>query len=210
MTTDLAATTVRKRSVHTLPSGKQVEIRALGLNDYVQARGEALKRYKRQRIETYTENVDLLPEDQRAGFIREAFERAEQFGQEELPSKEMTLPIRLPTGKFRRDKRGGLVTKKQTVDYTAWWMSETPEGRLFMTWLSIRRSDPTFTLEDADDIFREHMEELEMIADEVGEISSPELGNSAAPPSLDGPTGAKPETARQRRKRRRRRRQTGH
>ena len=107
-------------------------------------------------------------------------------------------------------KRGGLVTKKQTVDYTAWWMSETPEGRLFMTWLSIRRSDPTFTLEDADDIFREHMEELEMIADEVGEISSPELGNSAAPPSLDGPTGAKPETARQRRKRRKRRRQTGH
>lgn len=206
--TDNLDKTVRRKAKHTLPNGKEVEIHGLGLTDYVQAREQALKEFKRLRIETYTSNIDLLDlmdAEERKGMIRDAFERAELLTYDNLPAKEMLLPLRYRDGKFRRDKKTGeLLTKTQRVEYTAWWMSETPEGRLFMTWLSIRRGDPDFTLADADEIFREHMEELESIADEVGEISQADLGNSSTPPEEDLPVAG--ETKRQAKKRRRRRR----
>lgn len=205
---DYAETTVRRRKLYPLPNGKQVEIRALGLNDYVQAREEALAQFKRQRLQTWTRNVDLLPDDAgetKQQLLRDAFERAEQITIDSLPTKQMQLPVRLPSGQFRRDGRGQVVTELQTVDYTAWWMSDTPEGRLFMTWLSIRRSDPAFTMQDADEIFRDHFAELERIADEVGEISGGSLGNSSSPsPETGNSEQATPMTRRQQRKARRR------
>jgi len=87
-------------------------------------------------------------------------------------------------------------------------MSETPEGRLFMTWLSMRRGDPELKLEDAEQLFNDAMNELETVADQVGEISTPQLGKSSAPAA----TGAQTETdpTEKRRARKRRRRQTGH
>lgn len=209
--TDNADSTVRRRRVYPLPNGEKVEIRSLGLNDYVMAREEALAGFKRQRIATWTKNLDLMqnvPAEQRHQLVQSAFERAEEITIEDLPQKQMHLPVRGKGGKFQRDGEGKLLTKVQTVEYAAWWMSETPEGRLFMTWLSIRRSKPDFTLEDADEIFREHMDELEAIADEVGEISGPQLGNSPAPeaePTAEKTATETPEQKRQRRKNRRRR-----
>lgn len=210
---DNADSTVRRRKLYPLPNGEKVEIQSLGLSDYVAAREEALAQYKRQRIATWTRNLDLMQAmdpEQRQQLLTAAFERAEEITVENLPEKKMRLPVRAPGGKFRRDKAGQIVTAIQRVEFTAWWMSETPEGRLFMTWLSIKRSKPDFTLEDADEIFREHLEELEQIADQVGEISGPQLGNSQEP-EAEPPAETEPmETARQRRKRRKKmRRQTG-
>lgn len=199
---DNAETTVRRKRLYPLPNGEKVEIGSLGLADYVQAREEALAQYKRQRLATWTRNADLfenVSDEDRRAMLRDAFERAEGLTVEDLPEKDMVLPVRKDNGRFARDKTGQLIAKRQRVEYTAWWMSETPEGRLFMTWLSIRRSKPDFTIEDADEIFRDHLEELERIADEVGEISSPKLGNSSAPPEPEAPVATL--TARQRRKR---------
>jgi len=206
--TDNAESTVRRRKTYPLPNGEHVEIQSLGLQDYVQAREEALSQYKRQRIKTWTKNLDLmeqLDQQQRDRMLQSAFERAEEITLENLPTQKMRLPVRVQGGKFRRDKTGAVVTQIQEVEYTAWWMSETPEGRLFMTWLSIRRSKPDFTIDDADEIFREHVEELEQIADEVGEISGPQLGNSPAPAETETTPAETPTEKQKRRKRRRRR-----
>jgi hypothetical protein len=211
---DHAETTVRRGKLYPLPNGEQVEIKSLGLNDYVQAREEALAQFKRQRIATWTRNADLLAnvsEADRRALLRDAFERAEVLTVEDLPAKTMTLPFRTgKNGKFARDAAGGLITRQQAVEYTAWWMSETPEGRLYMTWLSVRRSKPDFTIEDADEIFRDHMEALEKIADDIGEISGPNLGNSSEPPDpAPAAEVTATETPEEKRKRRRQRRQTG-
>ena len=201
---DNAQATVRRGKLYTLPNGKEVEIKSLGLTDYVQAREEALAQWKRERIKTWTANADLMPDDDRPGMLRDAFERAELLTIEDLPAKRMKMPVRnKDTGKLKRDKRGEAIIQIQRVEYSAWWMSETPEGRLCMTWLSIRRSDPDFTIEDADEIFKEAQDELERIADDIGEISGGDLGNSPKPPETE-PEAT--ETKRQRRKRRRRRR----
>ena len=208
---DNAQSVVRRRKLYKLPNGEQVEIRSLGLNDYVMAREESLAQHKRQRLATWTKNADLLtdvsPAD-RTAMLRDAFERAELLSIEDLPDKQMKLPVRLKNGRFARDAAGELITKLQDVEYTAWWMAETPEGQLFMTWLSIRRSKPEFTIEDADDIFRDHLQELERIADEVGEISGPNLGNSPEP-GAEPPAETMTETAEEKRKRRKTRRRTG-
>lgn len=207
--TDNADSTVRRRKLYPLPNGEKVEIQSLGLSDYVAAREEALAQYKRNRIKTWTANVDLLPKADRQAAMTAAFQRAEETTIEDLPEKEMELPVRGKGGGFVRDRDGEMLTKKSRVEYTAWWMSDTPEGRLFMTWLSIKRSKPDFTIEDADEIFREHMGELESIADEVGEISGPQLGNSPEP-GAEPPATAETETAAEKREsRKRRRRRTG-
>jgi hypothetical protein len=198
---DHAKNTVQRRKLYPLPNGKQVEIRALGLRDYIQAREECLAQYKRERLKTYTANVDLLDPEDRKRLLGEAFERVELITLEDLPARKMALPTRSKAGKIRRDADGEMVTKITAVEYTAWWMSETPEGRLFMTWLSIHKSDPDFTLEDADEIFRDAQEELEKIADDVGDLSGPQLGNSPGPSTDPTPATAKREARKRRRRR---------
>jgi len=201
---DHLESTTRRRAVHKLKNGKSVEIHSLGLADYTAARDEALRRYKRQRLETYTGNADLVDDPEiRRELMRDAFEKIEQISCEDLPSREMEMPVRDRQGQFVRDRHGNIQTKIEPVEYAAWWMSKTPEGQLFMTWLSMKRGDPSLTLDDADEVFRDAMEDLETIVDRVGEISEPTLaGNS--PTSDAGPTTTAEVKRKERRKRRRR------
>lgn len=200
---DRMEATVRRRATHRLPNGRTIEIHALGLADYVAARDRALQQFKRQKIQTWTENVDLLPADQRERWIREAFERAEALTIDDLPPRRMKMPIRRSDGKIVKDANGEPVLRETEVEYAAWWMSETADGRLYMTWLSIRRGDPSFTLDDADGLFIDAMDELETAANLVGDISTPTLGNSEPP-------AEPPMTPGERRAQRRARRQIGH
>jgi len=208
---DHLESTTRRISSHTLSSGQKITLHGLGLQDYVAAREECLRQYRRSQISTWTSNVDLLGElsDQdRQALLRDAIERASAVTLEDLPKKIIDLPV-MKNGQPVRDKTTGrITTQRREVEYTAWWMSETPEGRLFMTWLSMRRGDPELKLEDAEQLFNDAMNELETVADQVGEISTPQLGKSSAPAA----TGAQTETdpTEKRRARKRRRRQTGH
>lgn len=194
--------TVRRRATHTLPNGQRIEIHALGLSDYVAARDRALQQFKRAKIQTWTENADLLPPDQRQTWIRDAFERAEALTIDDLPARTMKLPVRNSAGKIVKDKNGDPLLRETEVEYTVWWMSETADGRLYMTWLSIRRGDPSFTLDQADALFIDAMDSLETAAELVGDVSAPTLGNSEPP-------AQPPMTPGERRAQRRARRQIG-
>lgn len=198
---DNLQTAVRRIATHKLSTGKTVELYALSLSDYVAAREESLRRYRRERLEAWTQNYDLLDalgEDEKQKLLRDAFDRAERLTLVDLPKMSMRLPMRQKNGMVQRDKAGNIVTQVQKVEYAAWWMSETVEGRLFMTWLSMKHGDSSMTLEDAEQIYTDAMHELETVADMVGDISTPELGNLQPPTGREAMTGAK-----QRRKRRR-------
>lgn len=200
---DRMEATVRRRATHRLPNGRTIEIHALGLADYVAARDRALQQFKRAKIETWTGNADLLPADQRERWIRDAFERAEALTIDDLPVKRMQMPLRRSDGRIIKDaKTGEPILREKEVEYAAWWMSETADGRLFMTWLSIRRGDPSFTLDDADRLFVDAMDELETAANLVGDVSTPTLGNSEPPADV-------PMTPGERRALRRERKRTG-
>jgi hypothetical protein len=155
-----------------MSSGKELVLCALGLRDWVAAQDKALADYKRRQIKTWTENADLLPEENRTELIHSAFERAEKLTAESLPEKQ----VKDPDGKI------------ESVDYSSWWMADTIDGKIFAIWLSMRKSpgQETLLLNDIDAMFSTEMIELHKVANIVGELSIPKLGNSEAPPKREG------------------------
>jgi len=178
MGTSSKGTVVNRR--HVMQVGdKRVEIEALTLQDWVQAEEEALNAYRRSMISTWTKNADLLPEEIREAKTLEAFDKAQGISLEDLPDQQMEMPTVDPrTGKPIKGRRGRPVTGMQPVPYTAWWMSKTVAGMRYSVYLSRKRADPTFRIEDADEWFQQMKEDhLEELANKVGELSEPQVGN---------------------------------
>lgn len=210
---DHLETTTRRTQSFKLGNGQLVQIHSLGVHDYVAAREECLRQYRRSQIKTWTENADLLADvdpELKINLIRDAMDRAAKITLEDLPTKTIAIPLMNNGSPIRDPKTKQIKTKQQQVEYAAWWMSETPEGKLFMTWRSMRYSNPEMTIDDAEQIFSEAINELDTVADEVGELSTPKLGKSSAP-AATGATATETEQAEaeSKRKARRRRRPTG-
>lgn len=167
----------RKKRVLELPNGHKIELAALGLQDWAQCADEALQQYRRQQIENTTRNADLLPEGLREEMIRKAFSEAQALTVDDLPKKQTELPVF--DAKTRRPKMsasGKPVIQVQTVDYAIWWISKTPQGMLYSTWLSAKRAGSEMTLDEIDELFA-NSGGLDKAADVVGDLTKPELGN---------------------------------
>jgi hypothetical protein len=164
-----------------LPGGRSINVESLVYEDWASIRREALRRYKRNMISTWTDNADLLPDDIRDRKIHEAFARVEVLTADDLPKKVLTA----------KDLQAAGVEVKKSVDveYSMWWMSKTPEGMMFTVWLSMRKSDPSLTLAQTSKLFMDDNQNVDLATltkaqDMVGDLSKPTLmGNSEAPPS---------------------------
>lgn len=201
MADDGMETVAKRQASFRMKDGREITFSSLTLGDFVSAREQALQEYKREKIKTWTANLDLIPEDQRDAWVRQAFERAEEITAEGLPDKELDLPQYLGNGKVKRDSRNQPVFKKQKVEYAMWWMSDTAGGRLYMTWLSMRKApgQQDMTLADADALFTESLDDLENAAQLVGDLSQSKLsGNSETPPAPATEGRAKRRTRRRR------------
>lgn len=190
-----------KRTV-TVPmsTGETVTISTLTVQDFATAREQALQEFKRDRIKTWTNNLDLMPESDRSQWMRDAFERAESLTYDDLPKREMLVPQYGRDGKLQR-RDGKPVMKLQRVEYALWWMSETFNGKLFMTWLAIKKTpgQEQFTLDDADALFMDALNDLESVAQTVGDISKVQLaGKSEASGPAKGPKKSKKRNKRRR------------
>ena len=139
---------VRRSAVQRLQDGKNIELAALTLADWAFLQEEAAHAIKRDLIETYTRNADLLPDDIRRATILEAFKRAEDIRAETVPSE-----------------------KSQR------WIDETLRGRLMAVWRAMLPFRPGLTLDDAAVLWGQRELELEQAADLVAELSAPTLGN---------------------------------
>lgn len=161
---------------------RSIEISALTLGDIIQCRTQSLDQYRRDMIRAWTSNADLMPEDMRSAWVREAFEKAQQIEIQDLPTKSLKLPKRDAAGKLVKDSTGAVVMEVQPVEYAIWWATETYEGKLYSAWLSIRRGkgQEAMTLEQVDRMFSEPTDEalsLADVADAVGDLTQSKLGN---------------------------------
>jgi hypothetical protein len=158
---------VQRRRLVTLPDNTEVEVRALDLCDWAMLEDEAVAVCKRSMLETYTKNMDLIPQAYREQMLQDAFKRAEDIRADNLPSVMVKVNIE------------GAGIQEVPMGYAHYWLRNTMRGRLFAAWLSIRKSKPAWTLNEAAEFFAEKGGDkvLDQVADAVGEVSSPTLGN---------------------------------
>jgi len=153
----------RRTAVQPLPDGTDLILCSFDYADWQHIKAEALSSYKRERLKTWTENVDLLPEDMRREALQDAFKRAEDVTFETLPRKQLD---------------------GDECDYVSWWLSETMDGMLFAVWLSARHAPEQsgITRDDIANKFVTAHIELDQAAQQVGTMSSSELAKNSPGP----------------------------
>lgn len=68
-------------------AGKQCQVRPLGIRELTEVERDCLQRYKRQYLETFQANLDLLPEEDRGRTMDRKMEEAARWDVDDLPSK---------------------------------------------------------------------------------------------------------------------------
>lgn len=192
-----ATAVVRRRRTATLPDGTTIELEQLTFKDFAQIREEACAQYKRAMIQTWTKNLDLLPENMRQDAVQRAFDRAEKITPDAMPKKKAWVPTRDREGRVVRNVGeafyheeaqeliglGDPLPKLADIEYSGWWMSQDNLGKLYATWLSMRKcpGQEKLTLDEVDQMFMNQLEALDSAANVVGDLSAPRLGNEDAP-----------------------------
>ena len=67
--------------------GKEYSVRPLGLRELTEVERDCLQRFKRQYLETYSTNLDLLPEADRAGLMGSKLDEVGKWDMEDLPPR---------------------------------------------------------------------------------------------------------------------------
>ena len=157
-------------------NGKTLEVRPLTLKDYGTLELCAMKDFKKKRVESYAQVLEHIPAEDRTKFIEKLAADNAKLDESDLPAKVMMI-----------DKSGNVTVdeaecvKKQKVPFVQWWMSFTHEGRLSAVWLSIRKAQPELSKEDVETLVMDDTKALEELANVVGDVSAPKLGNQPEP-----------------------------
>lgn len=199
---------VRRAVTHTMTkgrfAGRTFEFMALGIRDIVQCQEECLEDRKREFLQTYTRNMDLIPRQEQAAMLREAFSTAGEMQYSQLPKQIVEMPL-IEDGKQINDPDTGLPVLIPTrVEYAMWWVGETLRGKLYSAWLAMRKcqGQGDITINDVDDIFVDSIGDLDQAVGKLGRATNPRvLGNEDAPAAAGEPPAR--ETPRQRRARQR-------
>lgn len=180
---DLAAATAAPR-VLTL-GDKQYTFSRLTLRDWGELEAAALESYRRDYLRTRIANADLLSDGDQAAYKARVLQEALALTKDDLPKKTARIMAMDEAGKPLRDEQGELRFVTRLVEYQIWWFHECVDGRLHAIWLSLRKHHPDLTLEQLDaaiiDEFLKAGVSADNLADLVGEISGPSVGNSQAP-----------------------------
>jgi len=187
--------TRRTRAIE-LPSGKSIELSQLTLKDYTALREAACSEYKRNLIETYTRNLDLMPEEMRSVAVKEVFKRAESITPDDLPKKKAWVAKKDESGQFVRNdgepfyhdgvqqviNTGDAMPVEEPIDYAGWWASNTSIGRIHTLWYSMRHCNGQqgTTLEEMFSMFQDDAAARDA-ANVVGELSEQRLENRQPP-----------------------------
>lgn len=188
--------------------GRTIELSALTIGDFVEARQQALDAYRREHVRAWSVAAESLPDADRSRLLTDAVAKAAELTIDDLPNKKVQVPRRSRDGQVEQDQDGNPVLDTHTVDYGLWWASETIEGRLFCVWLSMRAcpQQADISRDEVDVIFTELAEELAEAADTVVQLSQPQQTAEQHPKAE-----SRQQTAQARRQKReaRRRRRTG-
>ena len=72
--------------------GKECRPRPLTIRELTELQRDCLQKYRRQYVEAYSSNADLLPEAERSAFIREKIDEAAKLDFTTLPKKDVYDP----------------------------------------------------------------------------------------------------------------------
>ena len=75
--------------------GKECVPRPLGIRELTEVERDCLDRYKRQYLETYSRNLDLLPEAERVGVMAAKLDEVSRWDIDDLPPKHAHDPDRI-------------------------------------------------------------------------------------------------------------------
>ena len=195
---------VRRRQVVEFKDRK-FELAALTLRDLNEVRQQALDAYRREYVRGYEVAYETAAEEDRKQHLDAARSRAAQMTVEELPDKMIRLPKRAKDGKVVLDDGGNPVIEQRLAEYGFWWGSETIEGKIFSTWLSMRACEGQegMTLGEVDILFTQDLENyLDEAADAVVELSN---STQAPDPNRESRRAEVREARRRKREERRRR-----
>ena len=79
----------------TMIAGKECQVKPLGIRELTEVERDCLDRYKRHCLETYSTNLDLLPEQTRAGLLERKLEDVSRWDVDSLPMKFAHDPSRI-------------------------------------------------------------------------------------------------------------------
>jgi hypothetical protein len=80
----------------TIPiAGKECTVRPLGVRELVELERECLKQFKRDYLETFSNNLDLLPEDQRQPILLKKIDEVGYWTSNNLPRKMAYDPFKI-------------------------------------------------------------------------------------------------------------------
>ena len=163
-------------------AGEKVLLTSLRVQDWVSIEKEALRLFKEEFIKTSTDNLHLLKvsSERQEELGLKAIAEARQIQAEDLPSRRTRVQAYKSNGKGKRvpvfDDNNRPVLREVEVDYATHWLSDTAEGKLFATWLSITqvKGQENMTMEDAGVLLLDEIDKEE-VAQLIGEISNPKV-----------------------------------
>ena len=75
--------------------GKECTVRPLGIQELTEVERDCVQRFKRQYLETFSQNLDLLPENRRTELLEQKMEAVAHWDVEQLPNKWAHDPSRI-------------------------------------------------------------------------------------------------------------------
>jgi len=76
-------------------AGKECQVKPLGIRELTEVERDCLERYRRQCLETYAANLDLLPEQARVGWMERKLDEVSRWDVDSLPMKFAHDPTRV-------------------------------------------------------------------------------------------------------------------
>lgn len=185
---DLATTLAAPKALTV--DGQTYRFSRLTLRDFGELEQAALDAYRREYLQTRLGNADLIAGDMpfeqyRAKVIEEAL----RLRLDNLPPVGTEMPVFDEDMQPIFDDDGNPRMRRQLVEYPIYWFTQTTSGRLHAVYLSLKKEHPEITIDKVDRLMMEFAGKgysAEMIANMIGEISSPS-GNSSQPPEQEAP-----------------------
>ena len=151
--------------------GKTYILSPLTLKDWGQIDRECLETYRKNYIKTYKDNLSEIPVELQTTLIRETIEKAARMTTADLPKQNVNVPV-FKSGRLVVDDAGQPTFKTLLLPYATWWASETFEGKLYTSWLSVKKQHKEVSIDQWDELMMKAVESDSSKIDEAAELVS--------------------------------------
>lgn len=108
MSEDMARAVGAKSPMHIVIAGKECFVRGLGLEELAVVERECLRQYRRQYLQTYSDNLDLLPPKQAELLLERKMDEVGRWDGDSLPTKLTSNPNKIMVTPELKERLMGL------------------------------------------------------------------------------------------------------